>query len=244
MPTPTCHNCVYSQCDPNLWLRHLWLNQPLVPRCANHPQWPGQLHDVPGTPCRSYQPRFPEPPGQVKRIPLGDGHYALVDAADYQWLSQYNWRFYNGYAARQERRKTIYMHRQITHPPKGMIVDHINRNKADNRRANLRTCTRRQNILNQPSKTTSISRFKGVEYRKGSKKCHARIRVKGKRIWLGTFTDELEAARAYDHAAVKHFGPFAHLNFPEEWPPEKRAQHHAQASKEQPPDRPTQPRPV
>jgi hypothetical protein len=197
--------------------------------CANHPNWPGQLHDVPGTPCPNYQPRFPEPAGQVKRIPLSEGHYALVDAADYEWLSKYNWHFQNGYATRQERRKTIYMHRQITNPPKGMIVDHINRNKKDNRRANLRTCTRRQNILNQPGKRTSISRFKGVEYRKDRDKCYARIRVQGKRLWLGTFSDEVDAARAYDHAAVQHFGPFAHLNFPEEWPPERRQQLHAQA---------------
>jgi hypothetical protein len=187
--------------------------------CANHPQWPGQLREVPGTACRNYRPQFPEPPGAVKHIPLGEGHYALVDAADYEWLSQYNWHFQNGYATRQERRKTIYMHRQILAPPKGMIVDHINHNKKDNRRTNLRVCTRRQNILNQSAKRTSVSRFKGVEYRKDRGKFYARIRFHGKRLWLGTFTDEIEAARAYDAKAVELFGEFAHLNFPEQCPP-------------------------
>lgn len=232
MATPSCHNCLYCHFDPDLWLRRLWMNQPLVPRCANHPQWPGQLRDVPGTPCRHYCPRPPAPAGDTKRIPLGDGRYALVDAADYDWLSQYNWRFHNGYAARQERRKNIYMHREIARPPDGMMVDHINRNKLDNRRANLRPCTRRQNIRNQAAKTGSASRFKGVEYRKDRDKYYARIRFQGRRLWLGTFTDNRDAARAYDRAAVECFGEFAHLNFPEEWPPEKRAQIHAQAQTE------------
>ncbi len=141
-----------------------------------------------------------------------------------EWLNQWNWRFYNGYAARQEQRKTIYMHRQIMQPAKGMMVDHINHNKLDNRQVNLRACTRRENILNQASKLGSASKFKGVEYRKDRDKCFARIRINGKRTYLGSFTEELEAARAYDRAAVEHQGEFAHLNFPDEWPEERRAQ--------------------
>ena len=218
----SCYDCVYVRVDPDEWLRQLAAGQTLVPQCANHPQWPGQLREVPGTPCANFRARHPEPEGQVRRIPLGDGHYALVDAADYEELSRYTWRFYNGYAARQAGRKTIYMHRQIMQPPKGMMVDHINRHKLDNRRTNLRVCTRRENILNQASKRTSRSQFKGVEYRKGHDRCFARIRVGGKRLWLGTFDDEVEAAKAYDRAAVEHFGEFAHLNFPEDWPPERR----------------------
>jgi hypothetical protein len=208
--------------DPDEWLRQLAAGQPLVPKCANHPQWPGQLREVPGRPCANFCARPAKPEGDARCIPLTEGYYALVDAADYEVLSQYNWRFYNGYAARQQGRKTIYMHRQIADPPDGMMVDHANRNKRDNRRANLRVCTRRENILNQASKRTSRSRFKGVEYRKGRDKCFARIRFQGKRLWLGTFDDEVEAARAYDRAAVEYFGEFAHLNFPEEWPEERR----------------------
>jgi len=224
MAARACYDCVYVRIDPDAWLRQLAAGRPLVPKCANHPQWPGQLQEVPGRPCANFcaKPSVPEADG--KRIPLTEGYYALVDAADYETLSQYNWRFYNGYAARQQGRKTIYMHRQIAEPPDGMMVDHANRNKLDNRRSNLRVCTRRENILNQAGKQTSRSRFKGVEYRKGSDKCFARIRVGGKRLWLGSFDDEAEAARAYDRAAVEHLGEFAHLNFPEEWPPQRRAE--------------------
>jgi len=232
MPERTCHNCIYSRCDQVQWLKLLWANEPLLPRCANHPQWPGELREVPGVHCENYRVEPAEPTGEeVRRIPLGEGHYALVDAADYEALNRYNWRFYNGYAARQEQRKTIYMHRQIMQPPEGMMVDHANHNKLDNRQANLRICTRRENILNQAAKSISASRFKGVEYRKDRDTCFARIRVNGKRRWLGTFENEVAAARAYDRAAVEHLGPFAHLNFPEEWPPERGAQIREQAGK-------------
>ncbi len=217
-----CYDCVYVRVDPDGWLRELAAGRPVLPRCANHPQWPGQLREVPGTACGNFEPKPTEPDAAVRRIPLTDGYYALVDEADYEALSRHNWRYYNGYAARQQGRKTIYMHRQIMDPPDGMMVDHVNRNKLDNRRTNLRVCTRRENILNQAGKRTSRSRFKGVEYRKGRDKCFARIRFRGKRLWLGTFEDEVDAARAYDRAAVECFGEFAHLNFPEEWPPERR----------------------
>lgn len=223
MAVRTCYRCVYVRIDPDLWLRQLAAGQPVMPQCANHPQWPGRLREVPGVPCDNYRPQPAEPAGDVRRIPLGDGHYALVDANDYEWLTQYLWRYNNGYAIRQEGRKTIYMHRQIAQPPAGMMVDHINRHKVDNRRSNLRVCTRRQNIHNQAAKAGTMSQFKGVERRKGSDKCYARIRVNGKRLWLGTFDDEVEAAKAYDAAAVQYFGEFAHLNFPEDWPPERRA---------------------
>ncbi|UCD51637.1 MAG: HNH endonuclease [Phycisphaerales bacterium] len=219
-----CYDCVYVRVDPEAWLRTLAAGRSLVPQCANHPQWRGQLRDVPGRPCENFCAKLDAPAGEGKRIALTDGHYTLVDAADYEALNQYNWRFYNGYAARQQGRKTIYMHRQIMDPPQGMMVDHVNRNKLDNRCANLRVCTRRENILNQAGKRTSRSRFKGVEYRKGRDKCVARIRFNGQRLWLGTFDDEVEAARAYDRAAVECFGEFAHLNFPEEWPPQRRAE--------------------
>jgi len=232
MAARSCHNCMYVRVDPEHWLRCLAHRQPLVPRCANHPCWPGQLHDVPGTPCRNYTPKHPEPADETKRIPLGDGHYALVDAADYEWLRQYNWRLQNGYAARRNKTRTTYMHREIMKPPKGMMVDHVNHNKRDNRRANLRICTRQQNTQNNASHAGASSRFKGVSYCREKDKWLAKIWFEGQRIWLGYFLDEAEAARAYDRAAVELFGEFAHLNFPKEWPPNKRAQVHAHAQAE------------
>ena len=181
-----------------------------------------------GTACRNYRPKPPEPAGAVKRIPLGDGRYALVDAADYDWLSQYNWRLQNGYAARRHQTRTTYMHREIAKPPPGMMVDHVNHNKRDNRRANLRVCTRQQNTQNNDKHARSSSRFKGVGYSKDRRKWFAKIWFEGQRIWLGYFLDEVEAARTYDAKAVELFGEFAHLNFPDEWPPERRAEVHAQ----------------
>jgi hypothetical protein len=230
MAARTCYGCVYVRVDPERWLRGLYSNEPLVPSCANHPRWPGQLHDVPGTPCSNYRPRLAEPARAVKRIPLSDGHYAIVDAADYEALSQYHWHFCGGgYAARCEKGKRVLMHRQIMQPPKGMFVDHIDGNRANNCRSNLRTCTPAENQRNQRKRRGSASVFKGVGYLKGSDKCHAKLVFEGKTVWLGHFEHEVQAARAYDRAAVEHFGEFANLNFPEEWPPERRQQVRAEA---------------
>ncbi|MCX5643082.1 MAG: HNH endonuclease [Phycisphaerae bacterium] len=228
MAERTCHNCVYCCCDPCLWLRLLWGGLPLLPRCANHPQWPGQLHDVPGVPCRNYRPRPALPPGAVRMIALGDGCYAYVDAADYEWLKQWHWYLDNGYAARHEKGKIILMHRQIMQPPQGMVVDHIDGSKANNCRINLRVCTRAQNMRNKRKHSGSSSRFKCVFYDKRTGKWYARCRYQGKNRVLGYFDDEVEAARAYDRQAVELFGAFARPNFPEEWPPERRAQVYAQ----------------
>ena len=63
MAERTCHNCMYSVCDQCAWLRAMWAGEPILPQCANHPQWPGQLHDVPGVPCRNYKPKPPRAQG-------------------------------------------------------------------------------------------------------------------------------------------------------------------------------------
>ncbi len=223
MPARTCHNCVYSRCDPERWLRDLCVNRPLLVRCANHPQWPGQLREVPGMACENHRPRPIESAPEVRHIPLEDGHYALVDAADYEWLSQYHWHSCSGgYAARSEKGKRILMHRQIMQPPAGMVVDHVDGQRANNCRSNLRVCTRAENQRNQRKKRGSSSKFKGVGYTKQSKRCYAKLVFEGKTVWLGHFDSEIEAARAYDRAAVEHQGEFAHLNFPDEWPEERR----------------------
>ncbi len=233
MGGPRCHNCLYSICDPELWLRWLWKGEPIVPRCANHPRWPGRLHDVPGIACRNYRPRPVLPRGDaVRLIPLGDGHYAYVDAADYEELSRYAWHLNGGYAVRHEKGKRIYMHREIMQAPQGMVVDHIDGNRANDCRFNLRVCTRAENQRNQRKRLGSQSQFKGVTYCKQHRKWLARCRGRGRTYRLGYFDNEVDAARAYDRKAVELFGEFARLNCPEEWPPERRAEAYAAAKAE------------
>jgi len=223
-----CDNCVYCVCDPELVQRLLWLGEPILPRCANHPFWPGQLHDVPGVPCRNYRRKPALPTGDVRMIPLGDGFYAYIDAADYEWLSRWRWHMCSGgYAGRNENGKTILMHRQIMQPPRGMLVDHMDRNKANNCRSNLRLCTHPENQRNKRKGIGSASQYKGVFHDKRCDRWYAKYRYEGKYHWLGFFDLEVDAARAYDYAAVEWYGEFARLNFPEEWPPDRRAQLHA-----------------
>ncbi len=229
MAERTCFNCVYCCCDPCLWLRWLGEGESIVPQCANHPLWPGRLHEVPGIPCRNYRPRPGMPPGDVRMIALTDGGYAYVDAADYEWLNQWRWHMCSdGYAGRWEKGKRIYMHRQILEPPKGMVVDHVDGSRANNCRANIRVCTRAQNIHNKRKCTGSRSRFKCVYYSKKLGKWYSRCWFNGRDRRIGYFDTEIEAARAYDRQAVAWFGEFARLNFPHEWPPERRAQVYTQ----------------
>ncbi len=220
-----CDNCVYSVCDMELAKRRLWLGEPIVPRCANHPFWPGRLHDVPGVPCRNYRRKPALPAGDVRMIPLGDGFYAYVDAPDYEWLSRWKWHMHSGgYAARNEKGKTIFMHRQIMQPPKGMLVDHSDGNKANNCRSNLHLCTGPENQRSRRKARGCVSQYKGVFYDKRCHKWFAKYRENGKYHGLGYYDLEVDAARAYDRAAILHYGDFARPNFPEEWPPDRRAQ--------------------
>lgn len=94
--------------------------------------------------------------------------------------------------------------------PSGML-DHINRNRADNRIANLRPATRKQNAYNQlPSKRNKLG-LKGVSMRESGRFC-ATIGINGRRRSLGTYSTKEEAARAYNEAALRAFGEFAHVN--------------------------------
>ena len=152
----------------------------------------------------------------MKKIKLTQGKFALVDDDDFEWLSQWNWHYGNGYAVRQSPRvrgkqRRIYMHREILQPPKGMQTDHINRTRSDNRRSNLRVCTSSQNQWNQ-HKIRGSSRFKGVSWHKIGKKWQAQIIKNQKHIHLGRFDSEEDAARAYNKAALNYFGEFARLN--------------------------------
>ena len=221
----SCQTCIYAQWDRGLWLRTFWSGFPAGPSCGKQPDSAGRLKECPaGGVCRNYRRRPPTPKGEhVKMIPLTQGFYTYVDAADYEWLNQWHWLAFNGYAIRREKGKTIFMHRQIMQTPKGKVVDHINGNRFDNTRANMRNVTQQQNICNsgKHSRTTSI--YKGVSYSQQYGKWRAAINFEKEAFHLGYFASEIEAARAYDRKAVELLNGLARLNLPEEWPARRRA---------------------
>ena len=160
-----------------------------------------------------------------RKIPLGDSFFSIVSPEDFYWLNKFHWSRKksqsNFYAVRIlndgcKESKLFSMHREIMNPPKGFLVDHKNLNSLDNTRTNLRLATRSQNMFNRKKiKTATSSRFIGVCFYKRTKKWCAYIRIGGKLIWLGSFDNEIDAAKAYDAAAKKYHGEFARLNFPE-----------------------------
>ena len=157
----------------------------------------------------------------TRRIPLTQGRFALVDAADFEMLSHWKWYYcstgyaksYNG-GGRYRGKPFARMHRVIMLPDPGQDVDHINGDTLDNRRANLRVCTHQENTRNQGPRG-GTSRFKNVCWDKAQSAWRVHTIVNYTSVQIGMFGDEIEAAKAYDAFAVAHLGEFARLNFPE-----------------------------
>lgn len=143
----------------------------------------------------------------------------LVDDQDYDFLMQWKWfakQDKSGvwYAARGLRTgksvKHVYMHRIISNAPDGMETDHVDHDGLHNWRGNLRVCTRAQNQQNTRCRSDNSSGYKGVHRHKGM--WEAKIRPQHQWYCLGTFATPEDAARAYNVAAIRHFGEFAVLN--------------------------------
>ena len=157
----------------------------------------------------------------VKEIALSQGKVALVDDADWEWLSQWKWTFMKstglangeGYAYRKEERRSLLMHRTIMDAPHGTEVDHRDMDGLNNQRSNLRLATSSQNKYNRRSQRGSKSRFIGVSWHIRTSNWQSQITSQGEHKKLGYFVDEVEAAKAYDRAARELHGEFARCNF-------------------------------
>jgi len=152
----------------------------------------------------------------AKIIPLARGLVALIDEADAPLLLQWKWHIAGpGYASTRMvtggRRRQVYMHRLLLDAQPGQIVDHIDGNRLNNTRANLRLVTRSQNQWNR-RRQHNRSGYKGVSWHRRKQKWYARIQVFGTRRFLGYFDTAQEAAVAYDAAAASLHGEYARHN--------------------------------
>ena len=159
----------------------------------------------------------------MKHIQLTQGKHTIVDDEDFEYLNRYKWhaKFCNGgwYAIyafwHGGRSYEIRMHRVLTLAPVGVLVDHRNFDSLDNRKQNLRLCNHQQSQFHRRSSNNSKSKYKGVSWHKGGKKWQSAIKHNRKSYHIGTFGNEIDAAKAYDSKAKEVFGEFAYLNFGE-----------------------------
>jgi hypothetical protein len=160
----------------------------------------------------------------MKEIPLSRGLFALVDDEWFDYLN--GWKWYatpigrhskTPYATRKEGPYSphIYMHNVIaciSPGTTGMQADHKDGNGLNNQSKNLRVCTEPQNKMNKGKYKNNTSGYKGVSWNKNLRKWSVKLQVNKKQINLGYFTDKIEAAKAYNQAALRHHGEFARLN--------------------------------
>lgn len=156
----------------------------------------------------------------MKRISIRKGgrvaHYAIVDDEDYEALNMRRWSLgTDGYAYRYTYKngkpKRLAMHRAVLNAPDGTIADHINLNRLDNRRRNLRLATAADNARNVRKRSTNKSGFKGVKFWKN--RYMSSLTFQGRSVYMGRYETAEEAAWMYDQWASQLFGDFAVLNF-------------------------------
>ncbi len=148
----------------------------------------------------------------MQKLALNTGHVTLLDDDDFERARAHRWCFTpssDGRGGYAHCKGVGYLHRFVLRAEPGVEVDHIDGDRLNNTRANLRRCTSRQNKQNSAVKRNSVSGLKGAQYNPRYGTYSARIRVNGVRINLGTFPDPESAHAAYAKAAVEHFGAFA-----------------------------------
>lgn len=150
-------------------------------------------------------------------IALNKGEAAIVDRELVPVLSRFEWRLTSdGYAVAFIDGRNVLMHRVVNETPEGVETDHINRNRLDNRRSNLRNATHSQNMQNRGKRSGTRSQYRGViltRSRQMGLMWQARITANGKLHIIGNFKGEIEAAQAYDNACRALHGDFAQTNF-------------------------------
>jgi HNH endonuclease/AP2 domain len=159
----------------------------------------------------------------MKKILLGGKYndFALVDDEDYKWISQWHWytnntkrvlRHYRIGKRNEGKYKIIHLSRVIMNAPEDKLVDHINGNSFDNRKENLRLCTKAENSRNKKASKSNTSGYKGVSWSKQRERWESCIKINYKKKFLGYFNTAKEAAIAYNIAAKKYYGEFARFN--------------------------------
>ena len=138
---------------------------------------------------------------------------ALIDLEDIDKVKDIKWHLNSkGYIVNDNVGR---LHRFLLNPSDNEIVDHKNHNPLDNRRCNLRICTKAENNMNvSKQRRNTTSKYKGVCWMKNNRKWRAQIRINRKSKHIGLYDSEEEAAKCYDEYAIKHFGVYAHTNFP------------------------------
>ena len=158
------------------------------------------------------------------RFTLPSGQEVIIDLADAERVTAFKWRMGKSYVQThvwiEGKKKTQTLHRFLLDPPPHRQVDHVNGNKLDNRRTNIRVCNASQNSRNVPkTRKPTSSQFKGVGKRKDGRWIVKITTKKYGGTYVGLFDDEVAAARAYDRAALYHYGEFARINFPSDAEP-------------------------
>jgi len=158
----------------------------------------------------------------MKEIQLTQGKVAIVDDDDFEYLNQWKWfannqcgKFYarTNIPNKNGKRGSILMHRLILKILKSKLqVDHLNHITLDNRKCNIRVCTQSENLQNCNKYNNNTSGYKGVNYNKINKKWQASIGVNKAKIYIGSYINPIDAAKAYNEAAIKYHGEFANLN--------------------------------
>lgn len=143
-------------------------------------------------------------------IPLAKGGFTLVDYADADLAKAHKWWLARGYAYTTINRRNYYLHRMILETPKGLYVDHANRDPLDNRRANLRVASQTQQNANSVRRKSKTG-FRGVHF--SGRTFHSYVECNGIKTRNYGFLTAEAAARDYDRLAFEKFGEFAILNF-------------------------------